>query len=96
MLNYYFCLMKNFSLFIVSCLLYLNSCNNVDVNRGNNSAGNNTTPILSYSVAATYPHDTSYFTEGLEFYKGRLLESTGNKGKSKLVETELKTGKASK
>jgi glutamine cyclotransferase len=34
--------------------------------------------------------------EGFEFYKGRLLESTGNKGKSKLVESELKTGKPSK
>ena len=33
---------------------------------------------LSYSVAATYPHDTSLFTEGLEFYKGQLLESSWN------------------
>jgi len=88
--------MKNFSLLIVSCLLYLSSCNNADVNNGNDSASNNTIPILSYSIAATYPHDTSYFTEGLEFHKGKLLESTGNKGKSKLVETELKTGKPSK
>jgi len=85
--------MKNFSLLIASGLLYLSSCNNADVNNGNDSASNNTIPILSYSIAATYPHDTSYFTEGLEFYKGKLLESTGNYGKSKLIETELQTGK---
>ena len=85
--------MKNFSLLIASGLLYLSSCNNADVNNGNDSASNNTIPILSYSIAATYPHDTSYFTEGLEFYKGKLLESTGNYGKSKLIEIELQTGK---
>ena len=62
------------------------------MNNGN-STSNNTIPTLSYSIVATYPHDTSYFTEGLEFYKGKLLESTGNYKKSKLVETELQTGK---
>jgi len=64
--------MKNFSLLIASGLLYLSSCNNADVNNGNDSASNNTIPILSYTVTATYPHDTSFYTEGLEFYKGKL------------------------
>ncbi len=51
------------------------------------------TPAIAYSVVTTYPHDTSYFTEGLEFYKGALLESTGNYGKSKLVEYKVADGK---
>jgi glutamine cyclotransferase len=52
--------------------------------------------VISYTVVAAHPHDTSFFTEGLEFYKGRLIESTGNKGKSKLVETDLRSGKPAK
>jgi len=51
---------------------------------------------LSYTVVATYPHDTSSFTQGLEFYNGQLLESTGMEGQSKLMQVDLKTGKANK
>jgi glutaminyl-peptide cyclotransferase len=48
---------------------------------------------ISFSVTHTYPHDTSFFTEGLLFYKGELYESTGEKEKSKLLKMDLKTGK---
>jgi glutamine cyclotransferase len=51
---------------------------------------------LSYTVAATYPHDTSSYTQGLEFRNGQLFEGTGNYGFSKLLQVDLKTGKASK
>ncbi|GAB4091532.1 glutaminyl-peptide cyclotransferase [Flaviaesturariibacter terrae] len=51
------------------------------------------TPVLSYTVAASFPHDTSSFTEGLSFYKGQLWESTGNYGGSHLYQTDLKSGK---
>jgi glutamine cyclotransferase len=54
------------------------------------------TPSRAYSVVATHPHDTSSFTEGLEFYKGMLIESTGLKEKSKLIQYDLQTGKADK
>lgn len=78
-------------------VVYISSCNNTDTPSGTSGDSSSTnTPIISYSIAATYPHDTSSFTEGLEFYQGRLLESTGNKGKSKLLEIDLKTGKPSK
>lgn len=40
------------------------------------------------------PHDTTFFTEGLEFYKNALLESTGLEGKSRLVLYDLGSGKA--
>jgi glutamine cyclotransferase len=42
---------------------------------------------------ATYPHDTSIYTQGLEFYKGQLLQSGGQYGFSKLAHTDLTTGK---
>jgi glutamine cyclotransferase len=84
-------------LLLALCTVYISSCNNTDTSSDSSSDSNYTsTPIISYSIVATYPHDTSYFTEGLEFYNGKLLESTGNKGKSKLIETDLQTGKASK
>jgi glutamine cyclotransferase len=34
--------------------------------------------IISYSVTGSYPHDTGSFTQGLEFHKNILFESTGN------------------
>ena len=52
---------------------------------------------LSYSIISpSYPHDTSSFTQGLTFYKGELYEGTGNKGFSRLMKVDLKTGKAIK
>ena len=53
-------------------------------------------PAISYTVVGSFPHDTSHFTEGLEFYKGKLIESTGLEGKSKLVQYELTTGAVEK
>jgi glutaminyl-peptide cyclotransferase len=52
-----------------------------------------TVPNASYEIIATYPHDAKAFTEGLQFYKGELYESTGLNGHSTLRRVELKTGK---
>ncbi|MES2573865.1 MAG: glutaminyl-peptide cyclotransferase [Bacteroidota bacterium] len=49
--------------------------------------------LLKYTIVNTFPHDTTSFTEGLEFYKDILFESTGLYGKSKLLKTDYKTGK---
>jgi glutamine cyclotransferase len=49
--------------------------------------------MISYSVVNTLPHDTSSFTQGLEFYNGTLIESTGNWGKSKLIQHDFSNGK---
>jgi len=56
----------------------------------------NITPkLLKYTIVNTYPHDTDSFTEGLEFHKDTLYESTGsgNNCKSYLRKYEYKTGK---
>ena len=47
---------------------------------------------MTYSVLSSYPHQKTSFTEGLEFYKGELYESTGENGKSLLLKIDLKTG----
>ncbi len=54
----------------------------------------NVTPkLLKYTVINTFAHDTASFTEGLEFYKDTLYESTGLNGKSYLRKYDYKTGK---
>jgi len=47
-----------------------------------------------YEVVQSFPHDTSFFTEGFEFHEGFIYESTGENGKSAIYKTNLKTGKS--
>jgi len=49
--------------------------------------------IFTYELINTYPHDINAFTQGLEFYKDTLYESTGLNGESSLRKTNFKTGK---
>jgi glutaminyl-peptide cyclotransferase len=54
----------------------------------------NVTPKLyKYTVINSYPHDNKSFTEGLEFHKDTIYESTGQKGNSYLRKYDYKTGK---
>lgn len=43
-------------------------------------------------VINKYPHDPKSYTQGLEFYKGNLFESTGQYGSSYVAETDFRTG----
>lgn len=47
---------------------------------------------MIFTVKSIYPHDASAFTQGLEFYKGKLYEGTGEYGKSRLRIVDLKSG----
>lgn len=49
--------------------------------------------VLTYKVINTFPHDTTAYTQGLNFENGKLLESTGSYGKSELKYVDLQTGK---
>ena len=51
---------------------------------------------LSYTVIAQYPHDTSAYTQGLQLYKGKMFEATGDFENSSLRITDYKTGKVEK
>ena len=48
--------------------------------------------IYKFSIRNEYPHDITSYTQGLEFYKGKLYESTGQYKESKLREVDYKTG----
>lgn len=54
----------------------------------------NTAPdMYTYKIVNTYPHDKTAYTQGLEYHKGFLYETTGRVGKSTLRKVALKTGK---
>lgn len=52
--------------------------------------------FLNYTVVNTFPHDTLAFTEGFEFFRDTLIESTGQKGFSHFRKYDYKTGKVFK
>ena len=47
---------------------------------------------LSYKLVATYPHDTTSFTQGLTIHNGFLYESTGQLGDSSLRKLDIVSG----
>ncbi|MFD1064269.1 glutaminyl-peptide cyclotransferase [Winogradskyella litorisediminis] len=52
--------------------------------------------LYTFEIINTYPHDPTSYTQGLEFYKGELYESTGQFGESKLRKVDYKTGEVLK
>src|SRR5690606_35264092 len=47
---------------------------------------------ITYKITATLPHNSSAFTQGLEYYKGMLYESTGLQGQTSLRIIDPATG----
>lgn len=47
---------------------------------------------LIYNIISELPHDTGSYTEGLEFYNGKLYESGGDYQNSRLQYGNVKTG----
>ncbi len=53
---------------------------------------------MTFSILNTFPHDTAYYTQGLEFYQGKLYEGTGSGSAagSFLMQIDQQTGKANR
>lgn len=84
--------------FALAALLVLAACNGNDKD-GPDVIDNSivkSIPVIAYTVRAEYPHDTSAYTQGLEFHNGKLYESTGDFTNSSLRITDYKTGKIEK
>lgn len=88
--------MKKYSAVLV--LVILAACNGNDKTDGpiDPTIVPAKTPLIPYTIVAEYPHDTSAYTQGLEFYKGKLYEGTGDFKTSSLRITDYKTGKVEK
>ncbi|MGG7035165.1 MAG: glutaminyl-peptide cyclotransferase [Flavobacterium sp.] len=52
--------------------------------------------LMNYTIVNTYAHDVKSFTEGLEFFRDTLYESTGKNGESYFRKYDYKTGKVFK
>ncbi len=50
------------------------------------------TPVYTYRVVRSYPHDHNAFTQGLIYLGGFLYEGTGLNGRSTLRKVKLETG----
>ena len=59
-------------------------------------AANAVVPKFGYQIVNIWPHDSNAFTQGLILADGKLLESTGQEGRSSLRSVELETGKVVK
>ncbi len=82
----------------VLALIVFAACNGDDKNPGGYDPTVETpkTPAIPYTIVAEYPHDTSAYTQGLEFHNGKLYEGTGDFTTSSLRITDYKTGKVEK
>jgi len=71
-------------------LLILSACNDQSGNTNTTTDNSNPPPpVINYSIVKVYPHDTSSYTEGLEWKNNSLFESGGNYGLSKLFQYNL-------
>jgi glutamine cyclotransferase len=69
------------------------SCNSVS-DEVTKDVDNSTAPAtISYSILEVLPHDTSSYTQGLEWHQGNILESSGRNGFSRLSFIDPKYGK---
>lgn len=84
------------SLFIFFVYLIVIACNNSSntvPNEDINTSNSNTISApeqLNYSIVNIFPHDTSSYTQGLEWNDNTLFEGTGLKGKSVLYKMDSK------
>lgn len=86
-------------LFITVISLFLFSCNTTTSDSADSS--DPITPLsgiaapqnIAINITGIYPHDSSAYTQGLEIYKGKLYESTGDYQNSSLRISDIKTGK---
>lgn len=92
--------MKKLSIAAGIITIMLPACKDSDSsnNNGTVTPGAGTAPYIQFAVLNKYPHDTTYFTEGLEFYNGQLFESSGGNADESPYPSEfgianLKTGK---
>ena len=86
---------------VLITLVILSACHGNSSDE-NTSATDNSAPVnngvpapqnLTVNPVQIYPHDTSSFTEGLQVYKGKLYEGSGDFINSALRIEDIKTGK---
>jgi len=70
----------NFLPILAFSFLTIGACNSISSSKDQEtqtSGISQSAPLIGFAIVKTYPHDPSFFTEGLEFYNESLLESSG-------------------
>lgn len=67
--------------------------NQVEISKSIKVLAEKAPEIYTYEIINEFPHDQNAYTQGLEFHKDTLYESTGRKGQSSLRKVDFKTGK---
>ncbi len=104
---YYFCShrkMKKMKKYLaVLGLFTFMACNNNNNSDNPNPSEKEDTPngiaapqTISYNIISVYPHDTGSYTQGLEIYKGKFYEGSGDYDNSSVRIADIKTGKVEK
>ena len=70
-----------------------NGVNTNEPKLGSEPASNGPAPKYGYQILNIFPHDSNAFTQGLILVDGKLLESTGQEGRSSLRSVEISSGK---
>ena len=89
--------MKNI-LFLFTIFVFLSAgCNNAEDDK-DTATGDSVNviappPNINYNIVASYPHDTSSYTQGLIWNNNSIYEGTGLEGHSRLMRVDLKNGK---
>jgi glutaminyl-peptide cyclotransferase len=79
----------------LKALIYFDG-DTISTNKRLELVADNAPSLLKYDIVNTYDHDINAFTEGYEFYRDTLIESTGQNGKSYIAKIDYKTGKSFK
>jgi glutaminyl-peptide cyclotransferase len=82
---------KSLGLYELSASIY-NSDDFIELKQQISIVSDSKPSLYTYTVLNEYPHDKTAYTQGLEFYKDTLYESTGLRGKSSLRKVNFKTG----
>ena len=85
--------MTKYLLLAVSILLFACTGNESQPEETTTATGLAAPQIINLNIIGIYPHDTSAYTQGLEIYKGKLYEGTGDFETSSLRITNIKTGR---
>jgi len=85
-------IVMNYKPIPIIAILFFAACNDTETSL---SYSNTIVPVaLNYIVTNVYPHDSTSFTEGLEWHDNTLYESSGEYGTSSLTKINLDNGKA--
>jgi glutamine cyclotransferase len=84
--------MKRIAVFFL-LQIFISACNNNQTNNVTDDNVNPPPPMINFSVVKVYPHDTSSYTQGLQWIDNSLYEGTGNYGHSKIAQVNIETGK---